>query len=146
MTVCVSEGTQGGRRQNYESSFIAAGAAGVAESAESISLKSIQTTSQMAEPIDKKSQMANASDRSLREDILRREGWEREYRVYSNSTQTMIFGEVREEFRIPTSPKQKSQMANASDRSLREKDQMSIEREYRVFSNSTQNEAVAWLE
>ena len=41
----------------------------------------------MAEPIDKKSQMANASDRSLREDILRREGWEREYRVYSNSTQ-----------------------------------------------------------
>ena len=33
------------------------------------------------------SQMANASDRSLREDILRREGWEQEYRVYSNSTQ-----------------------------------------------------------
>jgi len=45
----------------------------------------------------------------------------------------MAFGEVREELRIPTSPKQKSQMANASDRSLREKDQMSIEREYRVF-------------
>ena len=93
--------------------------------------------------------MTNASDRILREtsnDILRREGWKREYRVCSNSTQTMAFGEVREEFRIPTSPKQKSQMANASDRSLREKDQMSIEREYRVFSNSTQNEAVAWLE
>jgi hypothetical protein len=84
--------------------------------------------------------MENASDRSLREkDHMSN-------RVYSNSTQTMIFGEVREEFRIPTSPKQKSQMANASDRSLREKDQMSIEREYRVFSNSTQNEAVAWLE
>ena len=34
--------------------------------------------------------MANASDRILREtsnDILRREGWEREYGVCSNSTQ-----------------------------------------------------------
>jgi len=51
-------------------------------------LSKILTTAQlpMAEHIDKKSQMANASDRSLREDILRREGWEREYTVYSNST------------------------------------------------------------
>ena len=66
--------------------------------------------------------MANASDRILRKtsnDILRREGWEREYRVYSNSTQK------DEEFESSQTTSQmaepmdkKSQMANASDRSL----------------------------
>jgi hypothetical protein len=72
----------------------------------------------MAEPIDKKSQMANASDISLRKkDQSQR--WEREYRVCSNSTQTMAFGEVREEFRIPTSPKQTKSQRAALTRSHR---------------------------
>ena len=76
--------------------------------------KNNSTTSQT--PSDT-SQMANASDTSKTSFA---EGWEREYRVYSNSTQK------DEEFESSQTTSQmaepidkKSQMANASDRSLR---------------------------